>query len=126
MQHHRLRFVDNGQVEDTAACGGRFGLDPLDLALDRGSQRIEQFIAHLENRIELREIVVLQHRVDFLINATHFLINLLQIGHLFLGHPLMVVVDVVETGPRDVYERFGHLVHVIDDLYIIVPRLDIV
>ena len=38
----------------------------------------------------------------------------------------MVVVDMVEARPRDVDQRLGDLVEIIDDLHIIMPRLDII
>ena len=126
----RLQYKSLGLVQDVQIEHARTGtcllvLDALQLTLDSFSNRLEEAVALLQNLINILEIVVLQHLVDVAIDRLNLIVDVHQVLDLLLGHTLMVVVDMIETGTCDMYQCFRSLTQVIDNLYVVVRCVDI-
>ena len=85
LEHHRLRLVEDREVEHPGAGAARRDVvDAPQLALDRLDDRVEELVAHFEHQIEVREILRRQHVVDLVENRLHLVVHAHQVDDLLL------------------------------------------
>ena len=59
------------------------------------------------------------------VDRLHVVVDRHEVFGLLLRKPFVVVVDVFERRARDVHQRLGHFVEVIDHLHVVVGRVDV-